>query len=135
MKGNLSAEKAAELHKSVMGVWETYFLPADTNFDGSVEFLELIVHMKAALRGGRDDHTKQKAIAETLPLIFDAIDLNKDGMIESSEFQMFFESLSINDTKFCISVFKEMDTNHDLYLSREGVCVFNKDYTLFFLIK
>ena len=46
---------------------------------------------------------------------------------------MFFESLSINDTKFCISVFKEMDTNHDLYLSREGVCVF-KNYTLCFLI-
>lgn len=30
-----------------MGIWDTYFLPADTNFDGSVEFLELLVHMKA----------------------------------------------------------------------------------------
>ena len=35
------------VQKSVMGIWDTYFLPADTNFDGSVEFLELLVHMKA----------------------------------------------------------------------------------------
>lgn len=45
--GKLNSVKAAALEKSVMGIWDTYFLPADTNFDGSVEFLELLVHMKA----------------------------------------------------------------------------------------
>lgn len=76
--------------------------------------------MVKALRGGRDDHTKQKAISETLPLIFNAIDTNSDGMIESAEFQLFFESLGIVDKRFTIDVFKEMDTNHDLYLSQQG---------------
>lgn len=77
--------------------------------------------MVKALRGGRDDHTKQKAISETLPLIFNAIDTNSDGMIESAEFQLFFESLGIVDKRFMIDVFKEMDTNHDLYLSQQGM--------------
>ncbi len=74
-----------------------------------------------ALRGGRDDHTKQKAISELLPLIFHAIDINKDGLIESSEFQTFFESLGVNDTKLAINVFRDLDTNHDCFLSQEGL--------------
>ena len=47
--GNLNQEKTDELIKSVTAIWEIYFLPADTNFDGSVEFLELLVHMKAVI--------------------------------------------------------------------------------------
>lgn len=77
-------------------------------------------YLVKALRGGRDDHTKQKAIGELLPLIFNCIDTNKDGLIESSEFQMFWESLGVNDMKLAISVFKELDANHDLYLSQQG---------------
>lgn len=46
---NLSKEHTEALIKSVMSIWEIYFLPADTNFDGSVEFLELLVHMKAVI--------------------------------------------------------------------------------------
>ena len=84
--------------------------------------LQLLTRNKIkALRGGRDDHTKQKAISELLPLIFNAIDTNKDGLIESSEFQMFFESLGVNDTKLAINVFRELDSNHDCYLSQEGL--------------
>ena len=72
------------------------------------------------MRGGRDDHTKQKAISELLPLIFNTIDTNNDDLIASAEFQMFFESLGVNDMQLAIHVFKELDTNHDLYLSKEG---------------
>ena len=45
--GNLCGERAAKLTESVMSVWNSYFLPADTNKDGSVEYLELLDHMKA----------------------------------------------------------------------------------------
>ena len=45
--GNLSNEKAETLRKSINLIWDVYFLPADTNNDGFVEYLELLYHMKA----------------------------------------------------------------------------------------
>lgn len=44
--GNLNAERTAHLKHSIMSIWDAYFLPADTNHDGSVEYLELLDHMK-----------------------------------------------------------------------------------------
>lgn len=45
--GHLDAARVAHLKESVMSIWNSYFLPADTNHDGSVEYLELLDHMKA----------------------------------------------------------------------------------------
>lgn len=47
--GQLDASRTAHLKDSIMGIWNSYFLPADTNHDGSVEYLELLDHMKAVL--------------------------------------------------------------------------------------
>jgi len=119
ISGNLNNERKAHLHQNIISIWDAYFLPADTNHDGSVEYLELLDHMKAALRGDRDDPVKRKAIFDTLPLIFDAIDTNSDGDIASEEFQAYFASFGLKDPKFAIEIFKEMDTNHDLALSKQ----------------
>ena len=48
--GGLNAERTAALTKSLLSIWEVYFLPADTNKDGSVEIPELVVHMKAVYK-------------------------------------------------------------------------------------
>ena len=48
--------------------------------------------IKQALRGDRDDPVKRKAILDTLPFIFQAIDTNNEGSIASDEFQVYFES-------------------------------------------
>ena len=45
--GGLNAERSAALAQSLLGVWNVFFLPADTNKDGSVEVPELITHMTA----------------------------------------------------------------------------------------
>ena len=45
--GGLNAEKSATLATSLLAIWNTYFLPADTNNDGSVEIPELLTHMRA----------------------------------------------------------------------------------------
>ena len=76
--------------------------------------------LKKALRGNRDDANVRKAILDTLPLIFEAIDTNRDGQIASEEFQVYFESFGVSNTKFAIEVFKELDTNHDLIISQDG---------------
>ena len=44
--GGLNAERTAALSKSLLAIWSTYFLPADTNNDGSVEVPELLTHMR-----------------------------------------------------------------------------------------
>jgi len=45
--GGLNAEKSATLATSLLAIWNTYFLPADTNNDGSVEIPELLTHIRA----------------------------------------------------------------------------------------
>ena len=46
---NLNPERTSALTKSLLAIWDVYFLPADTNKDGSVEIPELVVHMKAVI--------------------------------------------------------------------------------------
>jgi hypothetical protein len=76
-------------------IWFNYFLPADVDHDGSVEEAELINYMRSAL----NNEKKRLAITETLPLIFDAIDYNRDDGVSVDEFSVFFKSLGIHDTK------------------------------------
>jgi hypothetical protein len=47
--GKLNAERSAALAKSLLKIWETYFLPADVNNDGSVEVPELVAYMKSVI--------------------------------------------------------------------------------------
>jgi hypothetical protein len=35
------------LADSLLAVWQVFFLPADSNQDGSIEIPELVIHMKA----------------------------------------------------------------------------------------
>ena len=43
----LSPDRSAALANNLLQVWETFFLPADTNRDGSVELPELQAYMKS----------------------------------------------------------------------------------------
>ena len=45
--GKLNPEKSKALAVNLFQVWENFFLPADTNRDGSVELPELLVYMKS----------------------------------------------------------------------------------------
>ena len=47
--GGLNTERSAALAENLLAIWNTYFLPADTNNDGSVEVHELTTHMKQVI--------------------------------------------------------------------------------------
>ena len=53
-------------------------------------------------------------------MIFEAVDTDTDGNIGQEEFKAYFASFGINDEKFAIEIFREMDSNHDLALSKQG---------------
>ena len=44
--GGLNNDRSVALANNLLQVWENFFLPADTNKDGSVELPELLVYMK-----------------------------------------------------------------------------------------
>ena len=47
--GGLDADRSAALSQSLLAIWDTFFLPADTNNDGSVEIAELITYMRQVM--------------------------------------------------------------------------------------
>lgn len=48
--GGLNPKRSNDLANNLLQVWENFFLPADTNKDGSVELPELLVFMKGVLK-------------------------------------------------------------------------------------
>ena len=67
-----------------------------------------------------NDVTKKKNWQEIIPLIFEAIDADKDGNISHDEFNNYFKSLNINDKAMAEEVFRDIDTNNDGVLSCDG---------------
>ena len=66
------------------------------------------------------DATKSVTLRDTIPLVFDSIDCNKDGTISKDEFANYFKSLNITDAKVAEEVYNAMDINSDGSLSRDG---------------
>ena len=97
----MSVEQAKKLKLNLKSIWFNYFLPADVDHDGSVEEVELVNYMRSALTNDK----KRMAITDTLPLIFDAIDYNRDDGVSVDEFSVFFRSLGIEDTKVSLFIY------------------------------
>ncbi len=116
MPGHLDAAQADLLRKNMKSIWTTYFLPADVDNDLSVTVDELIVYMRTAVA----DDAKRASINATLPLIFQAIDANKDDGVSPGEFHNYFVSLGVSDQAFTQMVFQAMDANNDGDLSKDG---------------
>ncbi len=70
------------------------------------------------------DESKRAAINATLPIVFEAIDANKDDGISPDEFHNYFVSLGVTDEAFTQMVFKAMDANNDGDLSKEGKLIY-----------
>jgi len=124
--GHLDKTQADSLRKNMKSIWTTYFLPADTDHDLSVTVDELIVYMRSAMA----DEGKRASINATLPIVFQAIDANKDDGVSPEEFHNYFVSLGVKDQAFTESVFKAMDANHDGDLSKEEFTEFGKEFFL-----
>lgn len=124
--GILNPAQSEHLRVCMKSIWTSYFLPADTDHDGSVTVDELIVHMRSAM----SDEGKRAAINATLPIIFDAIDANQDDGVSSDEFANYFASMGVTDKAFADSVFKAMDADGDGSLSKEEFSNFGKDFFL-----
>lgn len=110
-KGNLNQDKSDSLRKHISQLWKIYFFPADQDGNGNVSCNELANHIRACL----GDETKRATIRETLPLIFDAIDSDRDENVSRIEFANYFKSLNIKDQGIADQVFNAMVKNLYFY--------------------
>lgn len=96
-------------------------MEADTDCDGNLEYLEIYFHMKAVLRGVKDDVEKQKSLNQAINLFYRIIDCKNNGFISHEDFQDYFHSLDITDTKFTSDLFKQLTFhNHNFSITKEG---------------
>lgn len=112
----MNAQQQESLKSNIDLIWNTYFLPADFDHDGSVIEEELVAYMRESLT----DKSKLEAIDSTLSLIFDSIDSNQDECVSNDEFNNYFQSLGVFDVEFADQVFKDMDSNQDGILNKKG---------------
>jgi hypothetical protein len=97
-------------------------------------FFKSFIYIEYLLSKSLSDETKKAALKGALPLIYDAVDSNKDGSISKEEFSNYFKSLNINDTQAAFDAFKAMDVNNDDSLSKEGKLNLKNNSTLLILL-
>lgn len=122
--GHLNEQQSNDLRKNLTTLWTHYFCPMDSNKDGKVTCVELTKHVQASL----NDESKKNNWKAIIPLIFEAIDADKDGAISHEEFNNYFRSLNINDRAMAEEVFHAIDTNDDGSLSSEEFSAFGEHF-------
>jgi Ca2+-binding EF-hand superfamily protein len=109
--GHFTGSQADEIRKNYMDIWEKYFIQKIESDAASYEvFLtNLKIHGKSDLGLTAKLHHN---------LWFEAVDTNKDDLIQLQEFIVYFGAIGINE-EIAKEAFKALDTNHDGVLSRE----------------
>ena len=88
------------------------------------KFLIILFHIIKSL----NDLKKKETIQSTLPLIFDAIDTNKDHEIGLDEFTAYFQSLGINDSKATSEIFSTMDMDDNGVITLDEFSAFGLEF-------
>lgn len=122
--GHLNEQQTVDLRNSLSKLWSHYFCPMDDNHDKKVSCAELTKHIKDSL----NDQDKKANWKEIIPLIFEAIDADKDGAISHDEFNNYFKSLNINDRAMAEEVFRAIDLNNDGSLSSDEFLAFGEHF-------
>jgi len=122
-QGDAERKKIVSAYKAV---WDAIFKPGDTNGDNKVTFEE---YAKAGEHYYANTYNSIESALELHKSVFDSIDLNGNGQIDSFEYGVFLMSLGISEADAKVA-FERIDTNGDGYISREEFAKNQVDYFL-----
>jgi Ca2+-binding EF-hand superfamily protein len=117
----LDKTRGEDLRKKLLQVWEKYLHDAkDGQAINESTFID-------TLKKQVSEPSLRDALAGPLPLFFSAVDANADGMIQSEEFELFFQIIGL-DPKMAPATFKAIDTNNDGSLSLDEFVTAGVDF-------
>jgi len=122
-QGDAEREKIVSAHKAV---WDAYFKPGDTDGDNKVTLDE---YAKAVEHYYSNPGNSHELALEVNKSVFDSIDLNGNGQIDSVEYAVFLISLGVSEADAKVA-FERIDTNGDGYISRDEFAKNQVDYFL-----
>jgi len=120
--GKFTGTRADEIRNNILELWTRYFDPGDGNNPTACE--EFVARLKSYSKRDLELASRQQH-----GLWFDAVDTNKDGLIQLQEFINYFDAMGIKE-KFAKEAFEGLDTNKDGVLSREEFITAGKHYSL-----
>jgi len=118
--GQFIGSEADDIRKNYLELWEKYFKSQTGGKVGSLE--EFLANLRSY---GKSDLLL--VATEQFSIFFDAVDTNKDDLIQLKEFIDFYNSIGISE-ELAKESFKALDTNHDGVLSREEFVTAGKDF-------
>ncbi len=120
-KGDAKREKIVSAYK---GVWEAYFKPGDKDGDNQVTLDEYAKALEPYYSNTGNSHESALEVNKT---VFDSIDLDGSGQIDSVEYAVFLRSLGVSEAE-ANAAFERLDSNRDGYLSRDEFAKNLADY-------
>ena len=122
--GNLTKEQAESVHKSLMVIADNIVL---LKRGEKIPIQKAIQKSTESLLNCAPD--KRKAMAGVHSILFDIIDLNKDGHISPEELKVYFKVIAPELSEADVSkIFEVMDTNKTGEISREELVCASEDF-------
>ncbi|NMG05497.1 EF-hand domain-containing protein [Brasilonema sp. UFV-L1] len=113
------------LHNKLIFLWEKYWVCADLNQDNKIsldEFLETCRRQFAV-----DYASEEAAWEQSMPALFDVIDIDGDEKIDLEEYKQFLTAYGFNVSGY-EEIFQRLDANGDGYISKEEYLQLIKEY-------
>jgi Ca2+-binding EF-hand superfamily protein len=118
--GQLSGDSSTALKDNFMQIWNKYVKPAKGGDAATCE--DALTNLKFY---GKSDLVS--LCTNQFGLYFDAIDTNKDGLIQANDFVSIFKAFGISED-LAKEAFEGMDTDNNGVLSREKFVAIGRDF-------
>jgi len=118
------SEEYADIVAKHVGIWTTFWKPADLDNDGKVALDEYLTLTDTLRKRGS---FAQNVILDLFGAIFDIIDRDADGQITFQDYTLYFNAWGLNKD-LAQQAFSQLDLSGDGRLSRSSFIQFSSNF-------